>query len=215
MQNSIKVNVESFFSQFPSYNYKRGEIVIHPNDSPLGAYYLKKGYVKEYSISTHGIETTLHIFAPASYFPMMWVIAGIPNRYYHEALTDVKVYKAPKDKVVTFLKENPDALLDLTKRIFMGLDKLTSRIESVSYSKASEKVVSTILYLARHFGEEKDKKIYIKHKFTHRDIASLAGITRETTSREWEKLEKRGRIRYKDQFIVILNMEKLKNELLN
>lgn len=212
VKTTFKGKVVQFFSQFELREYKQGELILQP-DEIHGAFFLKLGHVREYGISPQGIEVGLHIFDPHSYFPMMSVISDIPNRYYYEALTDVQVYNAPKDTVLVFLKENPDVLFDLTKRVFIGLDKLTSRIEHLSYGKAYEKVVAILLYLAHHFGEEKNGKTNIKQKFTHRDIGSLAGITRETTSREWEKLKKKGLITYKYHFIVIQDLVKLKEEL--
>jgi CRP/FNR family transcriptional regulator len=213
LQSNLTTKIESFFSQFAQHIYKKGEILIQPDKNPVGAYYIKDGYVREYGISPSGIEISLHIFVPHTYFPMMWVISDIQNRYYYEALSDVECYSAPKDEILKFLKKNPEILMNLTQRVFLGLDKLTSRLESLSFGKAYEKVISMILYLSGHFGEEKNNKIIITTKFTHRDIASLAGISRETTSREWEKLEKKGLIQYDNQFIVIEDINKLKNEL--
>lgn len=211
-QDSINTKLETFFVQFEPRTYKKGQVIIRPEDTS-GVFFLKQGNVREYGISPHGVEVGIHIFNPNSFFPMMWVIADIPNRYYYEALTDVQIYNAPKEKVLNFVKDNPEILFDLTKRILIGLDKVTSRIEIISYGKASIKVLSVLLYLSRHFGEEMDKKIYIKHKFTHQDIATLAGITRETTSREWEKLENEGIISTVNQTIIITDIEKLNEEL--
>lgn len=213
LKSDMIEKIEHFFYQFQKYTYKKGELILQPEHNPIGAYYLSKGYVREYGISPSGNEISLHIFFPQSYFPMMWVISDIPNRYYYEALTDIEVYSAPKEDILTFLENNSDVLLNLTQRLFLGLDKLTARLEYVSSGKAYDKVVSILLYLARHFGEEKGKKIIINYKFTHRDIGSFAGLSRETTSREWEKLEKKGIIRYEKQFIVIEDQQKLLNEL--
>lgn len=211
--DNVEVKVENFFLQFTKHLYQKGEMILEPDQNPLGAYYLKKGYVREYGISPQGVEITLHIFSPQSYFPMMWVMAEIPNRYYYDALTDVEVYSAPKEKILLFLKENPDVLWDLNQRLFMGLDKLIARIEYLAYGKAYEKVISILLYLARHFGEVKNGKVYINQKFTHRDIGSLAAISRETASREWEKLEKSKLITMEDQIIVIPDIQRLQQEI--
>lgn len=211
--SDLTAKIENFFSQFQKHTYKKGELIIQPDKNPLGAYFVKKGFVREYGISRTGMEISLHIFVPRTYFPMMWVVAGIPNRYYYEALTNVELYSAPKEKIITFLKENPDVLWDLSERVFLGLDKLTLRLEYLSLGKAYEKVISIILYIARHFGVEQQGKIVTNHKFTHRDIAALAGISRETTSREWEKLEKKGLIKYDKQYIVIEDINKLSEEL--
>ncbi|MEO6509195.1 MAG: Crp/Fnr family transcriptional regulator [Patescibacteria group bacterium] len=212
-KSNLETRIGAFYSQFPLHTFKKGEIIILPDDNPSVVFYLKEGLVREYAISLQGIEITLHIFHPHSYFPMMWAIADIPNRYYYEAFGDVQLFRAPKDKVIAFLKENSDILLELTKRVFQGLDKLTSRIEYLSYGKAYERVVSVLLYLDRHFGKEKDKQIHFENTFTHRDIGSLAGITRETTSRELEKLKKKGIISYDHQSIIINDIGNLKSQL--
>lgn len=213
VQADTKVQVADFFSRFHKRIYKKGELILQPDENQ-GAFYITKGSVREYGISSQGVEISIHIFNPHAYFPMTWVIADVPNRYYYEALNDVHTFNAPKDEVLKFLQTNSAILFDLTKRLLIGVDKLTSRIEYLSYGKAYEKIVSIILYLARHFGEEKGTDICINQKFTHRDIGSLAGITRETTSREWEKLEKKGIITYKNQTIIIHDIERLKKEVL-
>lgn len=214
MDTDVNKKVQVFFSQFPLKKYEVGEIVIHPDTDPTGAFFIKKGFVKEYGISIEGTEITLHIFTPDSFFPMMWVISDLKNRYYYESLGNVEIYCAPKVAVVDFLKKNPDVLLSLTDRLLRALDKLTMRIEGISLNKASQKIVSILLYLVKHFGIEKGSGIQINYKFTHRDIGALAGITRETTSRELEKLEKEGYISNINQMIVINDINKVKEKLM-
>ncbi len=214
MKTDAKKKIEKFFMQFPVHKYNKGEILLNPNEQSQEVIYLKKGFVREYGISFQGIELSLHIFTPFSYFPMTSALTNIPNRYYYEALTETHVHHAQQKDVLLFLSKNPDVLLSLTKRIFLGVDKLLMRIETLTLGSACERVVSTLLYLAGHFGESKAKKIQITNKFTHRDIASLSGVSRETASREIEKLEKKGLISHKNGNIIINNDLALKEELL-
>lgn len=72
-----------------------------------------------------------------------------------------------------------------------------------------------LLYIAKHFGEKKDKGIIISHHFTQQDIATLTGIARETASKEIEKLEKKGLIKYANRSIMLKNMKALNLELSN
>lgn len=212
MEEKIQIKIDNFFSQFQPRRYPKNEIIIYPEDQPPGAIYIKSGYVREYNISMEGVEITIHLFAPLSFFPMTWVVADIKNRYYYEALTDVEVYNIPKEAVNTFLKDNHDVLYSLTRRLLHGLDKLTLRIEQLTYGKANYRMISTLFYLARHFGKTHNNSVTISEKFTHREIAAFAGMTRETASREWEKLNQRGIIQYENQHIVITDLEKLKKE---
>ena len=78
MTHDVQSKIQKFFIQFPSQKYGKGEIILHPEDNPLGAYYLAKGHVREYAISPQGIEVTIHIFNPHSFFPMTWILADIP-----------------------------------------------------------------------------------------------------------------------------------------
>ncbi len=213
-ENDIQKKVVSFFSQFQLKKYKKGEIILYPDTSVAGAYFIKKGHIREYGISLEGIEMSIHIFAPFSYFPMTWIISDIPNRYYYETITDVEVYCAPKEKVQAFLKQEPEVLLDLTRRLLLGLDKLTSRMEHLAFGKAYVRVISMLLFLTRHFGELKNNEVLLRSKFTHRDIGSLAGVSRETASREWEKLEKKGMVGFRNQYIYIKNLDLLTKELI-
>lgn len=213
MENQIKKRIETFFIQFPEHQFAKGNIILHPEQHVTGASYLKSGYVRSYGISPQGIEITIHIFSPGAYFPMINILNDLPNRYYYEAMTDVTIQTAPKEQMRTFLKEEPEVLFELTSRILAGLDKMTLRIEHLAFAKAYNRLVSVLLYLVRHFGEEKDGKVELKEKFTHRDIASLAGMTRETASREWEKLQKKGLISHENQVIVVNDLQRLRDEM--
>ncbi|PIP63677.1 hypothetical protein CO165_03850 [Candidatus Roizmanbacteria bacterium CG_4_9_14_3_um_filter_33_18] len=104
--NKIK-ELEVFYKQFSMRNYKKGEMLIRADDDPLGIFCLKKGYVRQYTISKTGFELTLHIVRPISYFPMVWAVNGTPNVYFFEALTEVEVGRAPREQVVDFIKNKP------------------------------------------------------------------------------------------------------------
>jgi len=203
-----------FFDKFPISNYKKGETIIRSDDEPAGVYYLKEGFVKMNSIFENGSELTLNIFKPKSFFPMTWAIGDIKNTYYFLAMANSTVHKAPKNKVVEFLKENPDILFDLTKRILIGLDGLLTNVSHLLFGSAQNRVASAILISAKRFGDKKvDGKITINLNLTHQDIANLAGLTRETTSIAIGQLEKAGILsQIKHQFVVN-DIEKLEEEI--
>lgn len=104
---------ESFYTQFTKRHYKKGEMLIRADDDPQGIFCLTKGYVRQYSISKTGLELTLHILKPVSYFPMVWAINGTPNIYFFEALTAIEVGRAPREQVVGFIKDKPTIIFDL------------------------------------------------------------------------------------------------------
>ena len=89
-----------------------------------------------------------------------------------------------------------------------------SRIEHLVFSDAYRRVISVLLYIAKHFGKSKDSRIVIvDHRFTQQDIATLVGVARETASIELVKLEKKGLIKYVDHSMIIENIDLLSAEL--
>lgn len=210
--NKTKV-FEEFYKQFKIRNYKKGEMLIRADDDPLGIFCLKKGYVRQYTISKTGFELSLHILKPISYFPMVWAINGTPNVYYFEALTSVEVGRAPREKVVDFIKDKPALLFELMSELLADYAESLKRIEHLVFSDAYRRVISILLYIASHFGEKSKNGVIVRHRFTQQDIATLVGVARETAGVELVRLEKKGLIKHIDHSIFFESMGKLNAEL--
>src|SRR3989344_10372 len=212
--NNKTKEFEIFYKQFKLRSYKKGEILIRSDDDPQGIFCLTKGYVRQYTLSKAGIELTLHILKPISYFPMVWAINGTPNVYNFEALTDVEVGRAPKDKVVNFIKDKPKVIFELMSELLEDYAETLTRVEHLVFSDAYRRVISVLLYIAKHFGENDGKQIRVGNRFTHQDIATLVGVARETASIEMVKLEKKGLVKYVDHAMVFESVKKLERELI-
>ena len=204
---------ETFYKQFTLRNYKKGEMLIRADDDPQGIFCLKKGYVRQYTISKTGFELTLHILKPLSYFPMVWAINGTPNVYYFEALTPVEVGRAPRERVVNFIKDKPTIIFELMSELLEDYAETLTRVEHLVFSDAYRRVISVLLYIAKHFGEKHRKGIIVHHRFTQQDIATLVGVARETASNEMVKLEKKGLIKHIEHAMLFENVRKLNAEL--
>lgn len=211
MSEAIQKKLDLFFSQYKKLSYKKGDILIQIDETQPPIYYLTRGTVKQYSLSTHGIEQTLTLYKPGAFFPLLTATSGLPNSFYFEAIDDVTVWQAPYKKVVIFLKKEPDVLYDLVSRLYLGMHGLLTRIEYLLTGSAYQKVIFTILNASSRFGEQKSAGIVLR--ITHRDIASFSGLTIETISRESQKLQKKGLIENKNHIIVIKNSKLLEKEL--
>lgn len=204
---------ETFYKQFVTRNYKKGEMLIRADDDPQGIFCLTKGYVRQYTISKNGFELTLHILKPISYFPMVWAVNGTPNVYFFEALTPVEVGRAPREDVVNFIKDKPAIIFELLSELIEDYAESLTRIEHLVFSDAYRRVISVLLYIAKHFGEPVNDTIVVNHRFTQQDIATLVGVARETASNELSKLEKKGVIKYVKHAMIFKDMDKLELEL--
>ncbi len=71
------------------------------------------------------------------------------------------------------------------------------RLNALQHSRASDKLIYTLHYLALTHGKSAGKsRVEITLALTHQDFANLTGLTRETAATELNKLKKQGVINY-------------------
>ena len=207
MIDGVCQRVRDFFGVYESTNFGRDELIVRAEEEIDHVYYLKEGYVRLYAMNEDGQELTLNIFKPGSYFPMTWAIGERMNSYYYEAMTDVEVVRAPKDEVIKFIRSDNEVLYDLTDRIVRGLGGLTERMEGLFFGNSKSQVASSLVMAAERFGKKGKKgEVEITLSLSHQDVASLSGLTRETTSIVMKRFQRAGLISYKRRFVVVLDM---------
>jgi len=123
------------------------------------------------------------------------------------------MHRAPVADVHLLLRDNPDLLYDLTKRFAEGIQGLAKKVVTLTFADSHAKVSSCLLYFATKMGKKQHGGTCIALPFTHADIASWIGISRETVSRHIEMLGRLGILTYKDNQIVINDMNKLEAEI--
>lgn len=192
MHTSIVEKLAAFFTAFPTQSFQKGEVLIQADRQPTGIFYIEEGIVRRYWITEKGEEITLNLYKPHAFLPMSWAIGDVQNIHFYEAMTPVKTRKAPKQPVLAFLKNEPDVLLDLLHRVYVGLEGLWMHIESLTTGNATIKLIASLVILGKRFGKKSTVDTVVQLKMTESDIANYAGMSRETASRELQKLKKQG-----------------------
>lgn len=213
MNPVINKKFEDFFRQYKNQKYKKGEILVRADDEPSGVFCLIEGVVRRYSISPDGEDLTINIYRPVSFFPMSWVINDFQSSHYFEAMTDVEIYRAPKEATLKFIKENEDVMLGLLSRVYFGLEGYVMRMEYLMHGNAQSRLISDLLVYVKDFGKQQGNKILLDLKVTEKDLASLSGLTRETVSREIKKLKNSGLIDFQKNHIIINDLKSLEHQL--
>ncbi len=214
MQEKIKRKLEKFFAKYNYLQYKKGQLLILAGDNPAGIFYLKSGTVRVYYITRQGNEVIVNIYKAPSFFPMMWVVSNLPNGYYHEAITPAEVWRAPKEDVLAFVREEPDVLFDLTARLFKGMDGLLSRMVYLMSGSAYKRLTLEIIISTKRFGSPHGSHRNIHIKTTQKDFALQTGLTRETVSREMKHLEEKRLVTFTKNVLIVKDLKKLEAELI-
>lgn len=197
MNMSVATNtkLEKLFAGAPSRLYAPGNTIVCAGRDPDGVMLIDSGIVEQYDVTAAGNKVVVNRFRPGAFFPMSWALNRTPNEYFFGAADSVTVRYVPAEKVVRFLRQNPDMALDLLSRVFRGTDGMLRRLIVASSAGAAERVSFELLNEAYRFGaavaDSSDRLITIRQQ----DIAERSGLARETVSRELRKLKKAGLVR--------------------
>jgi CRP/FNR family transcriptional regulator len=209
MNEEIKKILLNFFSKYPLLKYKKGEIVFKPGQDFGGIFFVKNGFVRAYTLSKEGKETSIQMFRPLFYFSLISQLTGTKNRYFFESIGNVEVFCVPKIDFVKYLNSKNSIRENITELVFKKFLNLSTGMLQIIGGDAQIKILSLIFSLSDEFGVKKGNKVVIKFKITHKLIASITGLTRETVTLQMLKLEKEGLIDNNKREIVILNMKKI------
>lgn len=197
-------------------SFKKGEIIIFQGEAPRSAFVVKSGTVKAYNLSVSGDEKPVAFYPTDNVFPASWVYGKVASAvYYYEAFTpEVEVYAVDRDEFVSFIKKRPELLYQELERLLTDQFGGSMRLNALQHSRASDKLVYTLHYLALTHGKPLGKQtVEITLELTHQDFANLTGLTRETAATELNKLKKQGVIDYGKHTPYKLNLAKLMHQL--
>jgi len=208
MDTDLLKKLNPFFAQYKPLNYKKGQVILRPEDKVEYIYFIEKGYVKFYYISPDGKELTFLIYKPGYIFPLLFTFLGeTTTRYYFEAYTPLTLRRAPRETFTELISTNTFLMFSLSQEVVLRWQELLNRMELLKLGSARQNVAYIVDLCAEQFGIKNGNSIAIDLPLAHKDIASMVGLTRETVSLEMKKLEQIGLIEYKRSNITIKDID--------
>ena len=212
MSTEVEDKVRDYFSHFPLRTYPKGQILIFADESPEHIFYLIKGKVRKYDVSYRGDEVIVNVFKPGSFFPMSWALIHTDNKFFYKTEEPTELHLVPADKAVEFLKANPDVTLDLLSRMYRGMEGVLGRMVHLMAGSAKNRLAYELLIECRRFGEKGNKGDY-RLSVTEIDLAARSGLTRETVSREIQKLKDKQILTLDGKILTVIDVSALEAEL--
>jgi CRP/FNR family cyclic AMP-dependent transcriptional regulator len=190
--------------------FKKHELIYQLGDSSECLYFLTKGSVKIGTISEDGREVIKHILQPMAMFGEL-SLAGESKRkdfaHSFKSNTEVVILR------ISFLKQIMRKNYQLSMRIlqFIGsrLQKVESRLESLIFKDARERIIEFLRESARAQGKKIGYELLFKHSLTQQDIANITGTSRQTVTSVLNDLKKSNLIYFNRRSILIRDIAKL------
>jgi CRP-like cAMP-binding protein len=190
--------------------YKKGQLVIQPQESPRHIYYIETGYVKAYSVTKYGDENLHIIRQKHEIFPLIWTFTEEHREISYEAIDEVVVWQQPIKQYLAFLEKNPGSAVTVLGLAIDAYRISAEHVNTLEYRTVRERAASFLLACGRRFGvTAQDGTVRIDVPLLHKDIASSINASRESTSRELSHLTHKGLVHISGGVVTLLQPKKL------
>lgn len=189
---------------------KKGTNILFQGEIPRRVSIIRDGIVRAYTITSTGEERTIALYGKDDIFPLTWIIGETSNSlFYYEAFTDVRLMTTTKESFMEGVMADPDGQAAVLRYVGTLYTSLLFRMTGLEQSRAIEKIGFTLYYLLFRYGIEETPGVYtINLKLSQLMLASLVGLTRESTAKNLKVLKTKQIISYNKSSYKI-NKEKL------
>lgn len=209
MNLEIKKEIENFLKKQRVIKYKKGQILVRPEDSLDKIILEKKGYARIYKVTSDGREISWPKLRPMWAYSISSALLERENEYYAEAITNLEAWVIPIKDFMKFIDENEAIHSAVYKEVMVELLELSEQIEKLMFTEAYTKIAILIKDLADKFGKKNKNEVIVEFNVAHRILASITGLTRETVTLQILKMQKEKIIASKSRNFVIKDMDKL------
>ena len=189
---------------------KKGQQFIIEGAPVNGLFFIKKGTVKVFRTGINGREQIVRFAKDCEIIGHR----GFGTQEYYSigaiALQDTELYYFSKEYLQKILLENPSITYDMMLFYANELNRSENKVKSISQMTVRERVIDTLLYIHRKFG---DLRGFLNLPLSRKEYADYAGTTEEQVIRIFSTLKKEGLITAKGKKIGINNVQNLKNEI--
>jgi len=190
--------------------FKRNNLILFEEDTGNSLFVIKAGRVKISHISPDGNEAILAILGQGDFFGELSVIDGQGRSASVTSIDEVELLMLHRTDFLDLIERIPKIAITLLKELAGRIRKSDSHIRSLSLLDARGRIASTLIRLAEDIGMMHEGKVTISELPLQRDLASIAGTSRETISRVLKKFEEEGYLTLDRSSLVFLNFEAFK-----
>lgn len=212
-QDLADAELQSVAEMFQERQYKKNEIIFVEEDTGQYMYVVKEGRVKVSRSLPNGRETILTFHKEGEYFGEMSLIDGetAPANVTAVVATTILVIGQQDFSV---LLANPKIQSMFLKVLCKRCRNAWAQISVLAFHHADARIRASLDHLSRNRGTPTDRGIRIDLHLTHRELAEMAGISRETATRVLGQLQSEGSLTIEKGFFLISDAKKLVEPLL-
>jgi CRP-like cAMP-binding protein len=187
----------------------KGSILFKEGDDGEHLYVIVDGKLKLGTSSGDGRENLLSILGPGEMFGELSLFDPGPRTSTATAVTDAKLLSLSHEKVIPWLKQNPEVSLQLLTRLSQRLRRTNEAVGDLVFSDVPGRVAKALIDLGDRFGKTTPEGLLVNHDLTQEELAQLVGASRETVNKALADFAGRGWLKLDGRSVLITDVDRL------
>lgn len=169
-----------------------GAVIVAQDEPGDALFVIAQGRVKVALFGENGRELTLSLLGAGDFFGEMSLVDGRPRSANVVALDDTTVLALTRDAFKQHLASHPQTAMNIMSELTTRLRRADETIAQLALHDVESRLVRTLARLAREEGEQSEAGLMLRKRPTQQDLANMVGSCRETISRTFTSMIKRG-----------------------
>lgn len=191
------------------HRYSAKQYLFFSGDEAGSIFLLLKGRV-ELLLTSEFTEKIFRVIQAPNIFPEI-TLDGKTYPYAALAVENSEVMVLNRKILLSYLKENPQALMPFYQSMALDLRRAFRQIKNVALGDARSRLGAKLFALAHAHGQAVEDGILISIPLSTTELAGMCSLARESVSRILGELKELEIIEVERKKIKILNKEKLRN----
>ena len=187
----------------------KGQVLFNEGDAGDRLYVVVEGKIKLGIKSGDGRENLLGVLGPGEMFGELSLFDPGPRTSTATAVTDAKLLSLSHEKLIPWLKGNPEVSLHLLARLAQRLRRTNEAVGDLVFSDVPGRVAKALIDLGTRFGKKTDDGLFVHHDLTQEELAQLVGASRETVNKALADFAGRGWLKLDGRAVLITDLERL------
>lgn len=190
-----------------AYIIKKGEVIFEEGERMKGVYCIKNGVCKLVKLNPDGKESILRLVKRGEVLGQRSVISDERSYLSAVAMEEMRVCFIPKIELMSFIENNPNFSLEVTKDICHQLKDANTLSVNYSNKAVKERLAGVLLQLHEMAGE--DEQQFINLHISREELASMVGTATESCIRLLSEFKKNNLIALEKKKIKITDFTTL------
>ena len=189
--------------------YAAGQQIVDRSSEDRDVFFVVKGSVRAVDFSPSGREVVYAVIGEGGHFGELSAIDGLARSAAVVAVEDCLLAVLPPTQFESLIRGQPEVVVALLRNLVGMIRTTDERLTEVTTLGALTRVYRELLRLAQH--DERTGAWLIAPMPTQKELAGLAGTTRETAARTLSQLTRDGLVRRSGRTLHILDKRALES----